>query len=308
MTNHQSKQSVFTSALSAAVSGEGDAVWSEAPAQVLRVRDGFVLADVDSSATPGLENNKQGGQRAGEALFENGRVEANDLQERLWAESRFGATRCVLVVLQGMDTAGKGGIVKHVFGGIDPQGVTVVGFTKPTPEELSHDFLWRVRSHLPTSGMLGVFDRSHYEDVLIGRVHNLATPAEIDERYGRINEFEQKIIENGTTILKVMLHISADEQKSRLADRLNRPEKHWKYAPSDLDERALWPQYQNAYQRVFERTSTSDAPWFVVPADHKWYARLAVQQLLVEALRGLCLTWPAAHFDLAAERARLGQS
>jgi PPK2 family polyphosphate:nucleotide phosphotransferase len=279
-------------------------VWSEDPGLLLKVGEGFSLADVDTSSTPGLTEGKQDGV----LLLEQGRAELGELQERLWAESRFGGERRVLLVLQAMDTAGKGGIVKHVVSAVDPQGVNVYGFKKPTKEELAHDFLWRVRKQLPGAGLLGVFDRSHYEDVLIGRVRHLAEPAVIEERYDQINAFEREVVGGGTTIVKVMLHISADEQKSRLAARLDDPQKHWKFNPGDLDERALWPQYQDAYQVAFEKTSTADVPWFVVPADRKWYARLAVQHLLLDALRGLHLTWPAAEYDVEAEKARLTSS
>jgi PPK2 family polyphosphate:nucleotide phosphotransferase len=279
-------------------------VWTEDPRALIKVGSGFSLAAVDTSATPGIE----GGKSGGEALLEKGRAELGDLQERLWAESRFGGARSVLLVLQAMDTAGKGGIVEHVVGGVDPQGVKVYGFKKPTKQELSHDFLWRVRNQLPTPGLLGVFDRSHYEDVLIARVRNLAEPAVIEERYGAINEFEKQVVDSGTTIVKVMLHIGPDEQKTRLAARLADPEKHWKFNPGDLDERAFWPQYQEAYQAAFEKTSTEDAPWFVIPADHKWYARVAVQHLLLDALRGLHLTWPVAEYDVSEQSARLADA
>lgn len=275
--------------------------WTKDPGQRLRVGPGFDLAGADSTSTPGFK----GGKSAGEALLEAGRAELGSLQEQIWAESRFGGRRCVLLVLQAMDTAGKGGIVKHVASAVDPQGVNVYGFKKPTSEELAHDFLWRVRRQLPAPGELGVFDRSHYEDVLIARVRNLAQPAVIEQRYGQINDFERELVDAGTTVVKVMLHISADEQKSRLLARLDDPQKHWKFNPGDLDERALWPRYRDAYQVALERTSTADAPWFVVPADHKWYARLAVQHLLLDALRGLHLTWPVAGYDVAAEKARL---
>lgn len=275
--------------------------WTEDPSALLKAGAGFSLASVDPSSTPGI----LGGKANGEALLEKGRAELGDLQERLWAESRFGGVRSVLLILQAMDTAGKGGIVAHVVGGVDPQGVMVYGFKKPTTVELSHHFLWRVRNRLPSPGMLGVFDRSHYEDVLIGRVRSLAQPAVIERRYGLINDFEKQIIDSGTTVVKVMLQISADEQKARLAARLADADKRWKFNPGDLDERALWPQYQDAYQAVFERTSTADAPWFVVPADHKWYARVAVQRLLIDALRGLHLSWPTANYDVAEQTARL---
>ena len=281
------------------------AAWAEDPAQVLRVDSRFSLAAVDPSGTPGLESRSHGGKEAGRALLEKGRLELSTLQEQLWAESRFGATRSVLLVLQAMDTAGKGGIVTHVVGGVDPQGVTVFGFTKPTETELAHDFLWRVRRRLPEPGFLGVFDRSHYEDVLIARVRDFVTREVITERYQLINDFEAELVSSGTTIVKVMLHISPGEQKERLSERLGRPEKHWKFNASDLDERALWPSYQSAYQAALTSTSTADAPWFVVPADRKWYARVAVQHLLLDAMRGLRLQWPPADFDVASEKARL---
>jgi len=204
-----------------------------------------------------------------------------------------------------MDTAGKGGIVRHVIGAADPQGVHLTAFKKPTPEELAHDFLWRVEKELPPAGFIGVFDRSHYEDVLIGRVRSLAPPEEIERRYGAIVDFEKRVVDAGTHIVKVMLHISADEQKARLAERLERPDKHWKYNPSDIDERALWPAYMDAYQIAFERTSTDDAPWHVVPANSKWYARLAVQTLLLDALEAIDPQWPAATFDVGLEKQRL---
>ncbi|MEO8527812.1 MAG: PPK2 family polyphosphate kinase, partial [Pseudolysinimonas sp.] len=212
------------------------------------------------------------------------------------------------LVLQAMDTAGKGGIVKHVVGSVDPQGVMLHAFKRPTPEEDKHDFLWRVRPHLPAPGMLGVFDRSHYEEVLIHKVRHLSTPEQIEERYGLITAFENEVTAAGTTIVKVMLHISRDEQKARLGERLAQPTKYWKYNPGDIDERELWPAYMDAYRIAIERTSTDAAPWYVVPADRKWYARLAVQHLLLDALQGLHLEWPPAAFDVAVEKARLAAS
>jgi PPK2 family polyphosphate:nucleotide phosphotransferase len=278
--------------------------WTADPSELLLAGDGFDLAAVDPSSTPGLQASRKSGGR----MLETGKPELGELQERLWAESRFGGTRSVLLVLQAMDTAGKGGIVKHVIGGMDPQGVYTFGFKKPTSAELKHDFLWRVRKQLPQPGMLAVFDRSHYEDVLIARVHRLATPEVIEQRYSLINDFEKEVSAAGTTIIKVMLHISPDEQKARLQKRLDDPRKHWKYNPGDLEERAFWPQYQQAYQRAIEQTTTPDAPWFVVPADHKWYARVAVQQLVLDALRRRNLTWPPVDYDVEAEKARLAAS
>ena len=204
-----------------------------------------------------------------------------------------------------MDTSGKGGVVRHVIGMVDPQGVQLRAFGVPTEEERAQHYLWRIRRALPVPGRIGVFDRSHYEDVLVVRVHDLVPPEVWGARYDEINDFEKEVTASGTTIVKVALVISAAEQKARLGERLDRPDKHWKYNPGDLDERLLWPKYAEAYDAVFARTSTDVAPWHVVPADHKWYARLAVTELLSRALRNLHLDWPPADFDVEAEKARL---
>lgn len=278
--------------------------WTDDPASLLGMGSGLTLADIDPSSTPGFD----GGKGEGEDVLAESAEELSDLQERLYAESRTGGNRSVLLVLQAMDTAGKGGVIRHVVGAIDPQGVKVHGFKKPTTEELEHDFLWRIRKQLPLPGIVGVFDRSHYEDVLIARVRGLAPPEELERRYGAIVDFEKGLVADDTTVIKVMLHLSAQEQKERLAERLDRVDKHWKYNPGDLDERALWPKYQEAYQLAIERTSTPAAPWYVVPADHKWYARVAVQRLLLDALRRLDPQWPAADFDVEAEKRRLAAS
>jgi len=275
--------------------------WSTPPQDSLRVGEGFRLADVDPASTPGFDGGKKHGQRELEA----GVPALSALQERLFAASTQGAPEAVLLVLQAMDTAGKGGIVRHVVGAVDPQGVHHYAFKKPTPEELGHDFLWRVEPHVPAAGQIGVFDRSHYEDVLIGRVRHLAPPEEIERRYGAINDFEARVADRGTRIVKVMLQISSDEQKARLTERLERPDKHWKYNPGDVDERELWPAYQEAYQHAFDRTNTDVAPWHVVPANHKWYARIAVQRLLLDALEAIDPQWPPADYDVAVEQARL---
>ncbi len=276
--------------------------WTDDPSALLGVGAGFRLADIDPGSTPGFDGVDK--QNAAEALAEGAEV-LSTLQEKLFARSKFGDTRRVLLVLQAMDTAGKGGIVRHVVGSVDPQGIRLYAFKAPTDEERSHDFLWRVRKRLPAAGLIGVFDRSHYEDVLIARVRELAPPAEVEARYGVIRDFEQQLADEGTTIVKVMLQIGADEQKERLMERLDRADKHWKYNPGDVDERQRWDEYQEAYQLALERTSTPMAPWYVVPAEKKWYARLAVQHLLIEALERLELDWPAAEFDVAAEKERL---
>jgi PPK2 family polyphosphate:nucleotide phosphotransferase len=279
-----------------------ESFWTEDPKLLLRVEPGFQLITAPTDTRPGFDGNKAGGV----AALAEGALVLADLQERLYANHQAGDDgRRVLLVLQAMDTAGKGGIIKHVMGSVDPQGVQLAAFKKPTEEELAHDFLWRIRKESPQAGKIGVFDRSHYEDVLIGRVRELAAPEEIERRYGAINEFEAELVDEGTTIVKVMLHISAAEQKVRLLDRLERPEKQWKFNPGDIEERMLWPKYQDAYQVVFDRTSTPIAPWYVVPADRKWYARLAVQHLLIDALEAMDLQWPAVEYDVEAEKARL---
>jgi PPK2 family polyphosphate:nucleotide phosphotransferase len=272
--------------------------------QLLRPPAGVRLADIDTRGTPGFD----GDRKAGEKALAAGVDELAELQERLFADSTAGGTRSVLLVLQAMDTAGKGGISKHVIGAVDPQGVQLHAFKAPTDEEKAHDFLWRIRRELPRPGRIGVFDRSHYEDVLIHRVRGFSSPEEIERRYGAIVDFERELADAGTVVVKVMLHISAGEQKQRLAARLDDPSKHWKYNPGDLDERAFWPAYMEAYEIAMDRTSTDAAPWHVVPADRKWYARLAVQHLLVHALRSIDPQWPAADYDVEAEQARLAAS
>ncbi len=269
---------------------------------LLRVGPGFDLAAVDPASTPGFRGDRHDGE---EALLE-GAERLSELQERLWAESRAGGTRSVLLVVQGMDTSGKGGIMRHVVGAVDPQGVNITAFKAPTAEERAHDFLWRIRRALPGAGELGVFDRSHYEDVLIARVLTLVPRTVWSRRYATINRFEAEVAKN-TKIVKVMLHISRDEQKARLGERLARPDKHWKYNPGDLDQRQHWDAYQGAYQDALTKCSTDAAPWYVVPANEKWYARLAVMQVLLEAFSDLDPQWPAADFDVAAEQARLAQ-
>lgn len=276
--------------------------WSADPADILRADPGFRLADLDPSSTPGYEE----GKSSGRSDLEAGADELDELQERLYAQSRIQEDApAVLLVLQAMDSAGKGGIVRHVVGSVDPQGIALAAFKKPTPEELAHDFLWRIDKRVPAPGLIGVFDRSHYEDVLIGRVRALAPAEEIERRYGAIVDFEKGLTDRGIRLVKVMLHISADEQKERLRERLDRPDKHWKYNPGDVDERQRWDEYMAAYQTVFERTSTPNAPWQVVPANRKWYARLAVQALLLDALEDVDPQWPAADFDVEAEKVRL---
>ncbi|MES9519677.1 PPK2 family polyphosphate kinase [Streptomyces capoamus] len=259
------------------------------------------LSRYDARATPGAPD----GKRA--ALADTARTGKHlaGLQERLWAAGTAGDHRRVLLVLQGMDTSGKGGTVKHVIGRLDPAGCRIRAFKAPTEEERGHDFLWRVRQALPGPGQIGIFDRSHYEDVLIARVRHLARPAEIGSRYGLINDFERTLAEEGVTVVKCFLHLSYDEQRRRLLRRLDRPDKHWKFDPADIGERALWPAYQEAYELALERCAAPHAPWYLVPADRKWYRNWAVGRLLLEELRELDPRYPEADFDVAECRERL---
>ncbi|WP_261165663.1 PPK2 family polyphosphate kinase [Microbacterium sp. Marseille-Q6965] len=281
---------------------KSQAKWTADARVALRAGSGFSLGAVDPRSTPGYEGTKTDGV----ADLAAGLAQLSEYQERLYAASRGGSARdAVLLVLQGMDSAGKGGIVRHVVGGVDPQGVEPVAFKAPTARERAHDFLWRIERRLPGPGMIGVFDRSHYEDVLIGRVRELAPAEEIERRYDAIVDLERRLVASGTRVVKVMLHLSYEEQGARLLQRLERRDKHWKYSPGDVDERGLWPRYQEAYEAAIARTSTGEAPWYVVPADRKWYARLAVQALLLETLEDIDPRWPDATFDVATEKARL---
>jgi PPK2 family polyphosphate:nucleotide phosphotransferase len=251
--------------------------------------------------TSGFDGGKSAGKKALVALGS----ELSDLQERLFAERTMGSGRRVLLVLQGMDTSGKGGVLRHTVGLVDPQGVKITSFKAPTDDERAHPFLWRIRNALPSPGCLGVFDRSHYEDVLIARVHGLAEPATIESRYDQINEFEAELAGDGVVIIKCMLHVSAQEQRERLLARLDSEDKLWKFNPSDVDERAHWADYRTAYEIALERTNTEVAPWHVVPSDKKWYRNLVIGGLLLDHLRAMALRWPPADFDVDEQRRRL---
>ncbi len=274
----------------------------ERVSDLLRAPPGHVdLAGLDARATPGFDGDKADAERDRPELAERLAL----LQEQLYAEGRSGGSRSVLLVLQGMDTSGKGGTIKHVVGQVDPGGVRVASFGKPTPEELAHDFLWRIRAQLPPAGKIGVFDRSHYEDVVAVRVLELVDEPTSTRRFDAINRFEEELAEDGTLVVKCFLHISKDEQRERLLARLDDPTKQWKYDPGDLETRARWDQYMVAYADAIARCSTEDAPWYIVPADRKWYRNWAVTNLLMEQLDALGLRWPEASFDVAAERERL---
>ena len=267
--------------------------------KTLTVSPGSVsLADHDPRGTPGFSGGKSDAQAA---LADLGGV-LSELQERLFAHGRSGGNRRVLLVLQGMDTSGKGGVLRHAVGLFDPQGVHIKSFKAPTAEERRNSFLWRIRRELPEAGMIGIFDRSHYEDVLVGRVRGLAAASTIAKRYDSINAFEAKLVDSGTTVVKVMLHISPAKQKERLLARLEDSTKYWKYNPGDLEERALWSEYESAYEIALERCNTDAAPWLVVPSDRKWYRNWAIAAVLRETLEGMELDWPDADFDVAEER------
>lgn len=266
----------------------------------------FQLDDVDPASTPGLS-----GADDVDEVFNDRDDELDELQEKLYANGRAGNEQAgsVLLVLQGMDTAGKGGIVRHVIGAtMDIQGVHVKAFGRPTEEEAAHDFLWRFEPHLPKPGQIVVFDRSHYEDVLVQRVKQMAPPEEIERRYGAIVDFEAELAARGTKIIKIMPHISRDFQAENLRKRIENPKKHWKYNPGDIEDRKLWSQFMAAYQIAMTRTSTDVAPWYCVPSDNKKYCRAVVKTLLADALDSLDLEWPKADFDPEVELKRLAES
>lgn len=264
--------------------------WRVAPGAMVN------LTALPPDDTGDFTDNKQADARMNADL---GRL--RDLQELLHADHRF----AVLLVLQGMDTAGKDGTVKHLSSGVSLVGAEMTNFKAPSETELAHDFLWRVYRHLPERGRIGIFNRSHYEDVLIARVHNLVPPMVWERRYEQINAFERILSLNSTVVIKCFLHISKEEQKARLLARLDDPSKHWKFNPGDLKERARWEDYQGAYEAAISRCNTAEAPWYVIPADKKWYRNYAVTRVLVETLERLDLRPPPAEFDPAAMRAEL---
>lgn len=217
-----------------------------------------------------------------------------DLQNVLYAEGKH----ALLIVLQAMDAGGKDGTIRHVMGGLNPQGVHVASFKVPTQRELSHDFLWRIHQHTPGLGEIAIFNRSHYEDVLVVRVHNLVPEKVWRTRYDHINAFERLLVESGVTIRKFFLHISRDEQKERFEKRLQNPKKNWKFSRGDLRERKLWGDYMAAYEEALSRCSPAHAPWYIIPANKKWYRNLAISRILVEALEALDMRYPPGEPDL----------
>jgi PPK2 family polyphosphate:nucleotide phosphotransferase len=267
-------------------------------------REGFVaggktgrvsLADIDPDDTGGTKRKKA----------ERDHIEHEETllewQTRLWAEGE----RSLLIVLQGMDTSGKDGTIKHVMRGFNPQGTRVVSFKAPTPQEAAHHFLWRIKKRLPTAGEVLIFNRSHYEDVLAAKVKKLAPPEVIEGRYAQINRFERKLVDSGTTVVKFCLLISFEEQRERLLERLRDPSKRWKFREGDLDDRARWDEYQAAYQAALTRCSTAGAPWYVIPANRKWYRDWVVGRILIEVLKEMNPEYPVVDLDIAALEQRL---
>ena len=255
------------------------------------------LADWDAGSTPAWKGSKESAQEP--LLKLNDELEA--LQELLFAQARHK----VLIVLQGMDTSGKDGVIRRVFEGVNPQGVRVASFKVPTAPEMARDYLWRVHQQVPARGEMVIFNRSHYEDVLVVRVHNLVPPEQWQRRYEQINAFERLLAEEGTTILKFFLHIDMEEQRERLLARLDEPDKRWKFNPGDLKERALWAEYEKAYEDVLEKTSTKHAPWIIIPANRKWYRDLVISAVMVDALKDLKMEYPQPAENLDACRAEL---
>lgn len=246
------------------------------------------LADIDLEDTGGLEK-----QAAKERLAKN--IERlSELQEVLYAEGKHG----LLIVLQAMDAGGKDGTIRSIMSGVNPQGVSVTSFKAPTAVELAHDFLWRVHERVPLRGMIGIFNRSHYEDVLVVRVKNLVSKAIWQTRYDHINDFEQLLVDSGVTILKFYLHISKEEQKKRLQARLDQPQKRWKFNPADLGERERWDDYMRAFEDVFEKCSTKAAPWYIVPANKKWYRNVVISETIIKTLESLDMKFPEPAVDL----------
>jgi PPK2 family polyphosphate:nucleotide phosphotransferase len=243
------------------------------------------LRDYDPGYTEGFTDQTQVAEQLQKDL-----ERMSELQDILYA----GGQKALLIIIQAIDTGGKDGTIKHVFRGLNPAGVQVTSFKSPTPEELGHDFLWRIHQHTPRKGMIAVFNRSHYEDVLVVRVHSLVEKRIWKERYAHINDFEELLHEHNTTVLKFFLYISKQEQKERLESRLREPNKHWKFNPDDLKERALWDEYIEAYENMLTKCNTDHAPWHIIPANKKWYRNYIVSRTIVQAMEGMKLSYPPA--------------
>ncbi|MBW3087395.1 polyphosphate kinase 2 family protein [Bifidobacterium sp. 82T24] len=277
-------------------------VWSKHPSTRLRFGDGVTdLADAKGGSTPGFHATSEEGER----FIQLSATEIARYQSLLYANGAKGGHRRLLIVLQGMDASGKGGIVRHVFRQVNPMGVHYHGFGKPTDEEASHDFLWRIRRELPKDGWISIFDRSHYEDVVMPHVYGTMAEDAWRPRYDTIRRFEKELVADGCAIIKIFLVVSRDAQRKQFLERLDDPTKYWKFDVSDLDARERWDDYMAAWQEVFEQTSTDYAPWYIVPADNRWYSRAVASELLRVTLKSMELNWPAADFDIGEARRRL---
>ncbi len=248
------------------------------------------LSEIDTNEKALFED---GGKEESYEAFDELQTELQELQRMLYAQGKHR----VLVVIQAMDTGGKDGCVRHVFSRVDPQGLSVYSFKKPSEEELAHDFLWRIHQNVPADGVLAIFNRSHYEDIVAVKVKKLFPDKVWKRRFDHVVDFEKMLAEEGTTIVKIFLHISKDEQKERLQSRLDREDKHWKFNPDDLKDRALWDDFMKTYEEVLSKTSTKEAPWYIVPADRKWYRNLVVARIMVDTLKGLKMNYPEIDWD-----------
>lgn len=274
-------------------SEELSAVWSLPPAQLLRFHSHTRLTDIDPASRPGFD----GDQDDGEKFIANSSAEIANYQRLMYANGIHGDPHRVLIILQGMDASGKGGIVRHVFSQVDPMGIHYHGFGKPTAEELEHDYLWRIRKELPSKGWISIFDRSQYEDIVMPRINGTYPEDVWKVRYAQINDFEAEVASSGCAIIKIFLVSSKQAQRQHFLKRLDDPTRYWKFDPSDLDARERWDDYMEAWQEVFEKTSTSAAPWYLIPADNRWYSRMAVSELLRTTMKNFNQTWPPLDAD-----------
>ncbi|MEE1295364.1 MAG: PPK2 family polyphosphate kinase [Bifidobacterium sp.] len=279
------------------------AVWSLPPQQRLMFHHGTELTAIDPGSTPGFE----GDESAGEEFIRLSSSEIARYQRIMYANGVKGDHHRLLIVLQGMDASGKGGIVRHVFSQVDPMGIHYHGFGAPTKKERSHDFLWRIRKELPADGWISIFDRSQYEDLVMPQIQGTYDHDTVEARFGQVNEFERKLVADGCAIIKIFLVSSKAAQKRHFLKRLDDPTRYWKFDPSDLDARDRWDDYMTAWQGVFERTSTSWAPWYLVPADRRWYSRIVVSELLRTTMKNFNLTWPPLDVDRAEALERLAE-
>ena len=278
------------------------AVWSLPPAQLLRFHSHTHLVDIDAGSKPGFD----GDQEAGERFIADSSSEIANYQRLMYDNGIHGDTHRVLIVLQGMDASGKGGIVRHVFSQVDPMGIHYHGFGKPSEEDLAHDYLWRIRRELPSNGWISIFDRSQYEDIVMPRITGSLPEETWRARYGQINDFEAELAGSGCAIIKIFLVSSRQAQRQHFLRRLDDPTRYWKFDPSDLEARDRWDDYMAAWQEVFERTSTSIAPWYLIPADKRWYSRMVVSELLRTTMKNFNQTWPPLDADRDEALARLG--